>query len=308
MVNSCQCSCHNGAFYACDHIGGCGCGIRRRTGCVVCPVVRPDADPRDPHNPPVCDGDRRLLDTILGDITILHDELVNPEAPIIDNRQYERYGTAYFKGGHRHTFSRGLRPADPLAALGGVAPINSKRKAPSVSGSREAPMPISADQHDLKAAARVPNPTAAARRHPEDQIGVSSTATVLDSWVRVFREDLWREQHLPPGTVDLLATWLRVRLDDICDHHPAVDEFAGEIKAQRGRLRAATGQVEPQPERCDGIACKRCDQATLYRQPDGDVHCVNADCRAVYRPDEYQDWLQTLAAEHGIKRRSRQHA
>ncbi len=267
------------------------------TACRTCPVYRPDSDPRLPHRPLVCDGDRALLDRHLYDIANLHADLTNDEPPLIDTRQHERFGTAYFPDGIRHVFSRGLRPSDPVARLGGVAPINSRTRQPTVSGSRERPIPIDAATFDLKAGARVPNPSPAAKGWPEDQIGRLSTATVLDQWARDIRDTLHPGQHLPPATVDQLVAWLRSRVDDICDQHPAIAEFAEEIRTLRSALRAAAGEVEPQPERCDGVPCRRCDLMTLYRHAGGDVECVNPDCRAINREDEYQDWVKTLAVE-----------
>lgn len=270
--------------------------------CICCPVYRADATPRIPHNPPVCDGDRTLLDRHLADIARLDEELRNDEGPIVDDRQHERFGTAYFEGNRRHVFSKGLRPSDPLSALGGVAPINSRSKQPDVSGSRERAIPIRVDEMDLKAPARQPNPTVQARDWPEDQIGRLSAATVLDQWVRDVREALFPDHRLPPATVADLVGWLRHRVDDICDRHPAVDEFAAEMRDLRGALRGVAGETDPPPERCEGVACKRCNMQMLFRQSDSDVHCMNVNCTAVYREEEYQDWVKTLAAEQKVKR------
>lgn len=282
--------------------------FERSGSCATCPVIRPDTDPRQPTYPPVCDGDRQLLDRYLLEIANLHAELCNDEKPLIDVRQYDRSG--------RDGASLGPSWADPLAALGGVAPINSRSKAPAVSGSRERPIPINAAEHDLKAPAKVPSLAPSSRGRdatshhgwPEDQIGHLSTATLLDQWVRDIRDTLYPGHHLPPATVDQLAAWLRARLDRVCDHHPAIAELAEELRTLRGALRSAAGVTEPPPERCDGIPCKRCDMAMLYRQHDADVHCLNTDCSAVYRSDEYQDWVKTLAAEQKIRRHADQPA
>jgi hypothetical protein len=276
--------------------------------CTVCPITRPDSEPRIPHQPPVCDGDRRLLYRWLGDIANLIADLSNPEPPIIDRRHYERWGIEYLKDGVRRPISLGFTWADPVSALGGVSPINSRSKQPSVSGSRERPIPINAAVLDLKSPARVVNTD-----WPEDQLGHLSAATVLDWWIRTVRADLYPDHHLPPATVADMVAWLRAdvgdertRVDDICDYLPSVDAFAAELKHLRGALRAANGETEPKPERCEGVACPRCDMQMLYRQPGGDVHCVGPDCQAVLREDEYHDWVKTLAAQASIKQR--QHA
>ncbi len=277
--------------------------------CCACSVYRPDSPPRLPNRPPVCDGDRTLLDRHLVDIANLIADLGNPEESLTDNRRHERFATVYFEGGIQHTWSKGLYPSDPLAPLGGVAPINSRTKAPSVSGSRERPIPIGVTALDLQAEARVPNtpPWAQAneklhRQWAADQIGHLSAATVLDQWVRDIRDVLHPGHHLPPATVDELVAWLRSRLETICDQHPAVDEFAEDIRCLRSALRSAAKVTDPQPEHCDGVACRRCDLMTLYREPGGDVTCVNPDCQAVLREEEFQDWVKTLANEQKIKR------
>lgn len=283
--------------------------------CTTCPTYRPDSDPRLPNRPTVCDGDRTLLDRHLSDIANLVADLSNPEHPIVERGRYERYGVEYLKNGERRTVSLGEVWREPLAAVEGVAPINSRSKAPSVSGSRERPIPIPVTALDLKAPAKVPAlaPSARgrdepARGWPEDQVGYLSAATVLDQWVRDVRDTLNPDHHLPAATVDELVLWLRNRVDDICDRHPAVAEFAEEIRSLRSALRAAAGEIDAQPERCDGVPCRRCDLMTLFRQPGGDISCVNPDCQAVLREDEYLDWIKTLAAEVRIKRHAEQTA
>jgi hypothetical protein len=273
--------------------------------CCLCGIYRPDREPRLPDYPPVCDGDRHLLDRYLIEIANLHADLVNDEPSIVDRRRHERFGIEWLpKGGGRRIVSLGEVWSDPLAAVNGVSPIPSRSKQPTVSGSREKPLPISADRHDLKAPARQPNPSQAARDWPEDQIGRQSAATILDQWVRDTRDILFPGHHLPPATVDELVGWLRMRLDTICDRHHAVDEFAAEIRDLRGALRGATGATEPQPEHCGGIPCKRCQLLTLFRDPGGDVTCIDPNCQAVLRDDEYREWVKTLFAEEKIRRRS----
>lgn len=308
MTPGCTCTCHNGPHYPCSAPGGCGstgCGrtnqprTPRPGDCITCAVYRPDADPRQPHHPPVCDGDRRLLDRHLTEIANLHADLANPEPPIVDRRSYERF---IIRDGQ--PVSLGETWADPLTVFGGVAPINSKSRQPSVSGSRERAIPIQVDRVDLTGHARTGSigiktrgDWAAKPDGDPDQIGYLSAATLLDFWTQDVRAALFADHALPPATVDEMAAWLRARLDEVCDRHPDVASFTADLKRLRGALRHAAGEVEPQPERCDGIACGRCDMRLLYRRDDGsgDVECHNPDCRAVYRPDEYHDLLRSLA-------------
>ncbi len=309
MANSKECACHVGSFGVCDYPGGCGsaggcCAPTPRPGsCTVCLLLRPDADPRLPHHPPVCDGDRELLDTWLGEINRLHAQLTEPEPAIVDKRQHDRWATAYLPGGHRHTWNKGPAYSDPLAPLGGVSPINSRPNSPRTSGSRERPMPIRADLHDLTSPARGVNLTGAGRQHPEDHVGELPAATILDGWVRSWRDTLHPSQGLPPASVPELTRWLRIRLDDACDRYPIIDEFADEIRDLRGKLRAQAGETDPKPERCEQVACKRCDMEMMFRRPDGsgDVDCLNPACNAVMRDTEYREWVATLLAQKRIE-------
>jgi hypothetical protein len=322
----CQCHCHTGPYAACDMPGG--CGLQHRAGpptapaegtpggCTTCAVYRPDRTPRLPYRPPVCDGDRTLLDRHHVDIGRLVAALAEDHDDIADRRLYQRFGIHYREVENpgdrrvvvREVVSLGLAWADPVGALGGVAPINSKPKTPKTTGSREAPIPIRVNVIDLAGPPRVPSLTDAARPWLDDQDGFLSAATVLDLVCRDVRDTLFPDQHLPGGSVDAMVGWLRNRLDDVCDRHPAVAELASQIKDLRGALRAVADESDPPPERCDGIPCQRCDLLTLFRQPDGDVECVNVDCRAVYRPDEYDAWVKQYAASNGVKRHARSNA
>ncbi len=272
--------------------------------CQLCRVYRPDSNPREPYRPNVCDADRQLLDRHLTDIANLIAELANPEPLIVDQRRYERTGIRYLKHGQREVVSLGEVWADPLADLNGVAPINSRSNQPAVSGSRERPIPIAVTTLDLKATARVPHQTRAVADWPDDQVGHLSAATILDQWTRNIRAALFPDHHLPAATVDQLISWLRNRVDDVCDHYPLAAEFAEKIRDLRSVLRSVAGETEPQPEHCDGVPCKRCNLLTLYRQLDGDVNCINPDCQTILRDDEYYDWVKTLVAEQTILQRA----
>lgn len=295
MTSGCQCACHNGPHYACDVPGGCGStgcgrtGTRTANACVTCAVYRPDAEPRQPNHPPVCDGDRTLLDRHLVDVANLHAELVNGEPPEADRRRYERFGVQYNDDGTREIVSLGEAWADPLTAFGGVAPIPSRSKQPSVAGSRERPVPIRVDVVDLTADAREPNPTSQSRRFPDDQVGHLAVATVLDQRVRDWRHTLFPDQHLPAARVDELTIWLRHRADLACDHHPAITEFAAELKQIRGALAAAAGQAEPRPEPCEGVACSRCDLLALFRRPGDTYRAECGGCGQLYSEQEYTE-------------------
>lgn len=308
MGSSCPCICHLNKFNPCDLNGGCGTNHRSSAGdCVTCPVLRPRRDPRKPNQPPVCDGDRVTIGRYLGEIADLIAELTNPEQPILDDRQYERFGIRYLRDGYREIVSLGVVWADPLTAVGGVGPISSPSLQPRVTGSHEPPIPINPGRLDLASPLRITN-TQTGADWPEDQVGHLAAATVLDEWIRDIRGLLYPDHHLPPATVDEMVLWLRTpvgdertRIDDICERHPQVADFAAAVKILRGSLRGAAGAVDPKPERCALIECRQCDRQMLFKQPGGDVTCANPDCRAVLRPTEYDEWAKVVVAKRRIE-------
>lgn len=167
-----------------------------------------------------------------------------------------------------------------------------------VSGSREAPVPLSLDAVDLSAQARNGNSTTAAKEHPEDQVGHPAVASILDQWVRDWRDEMAFAQSLPVPTVPKLARWLTDRMEWACDRHPAIDEFAAEMARLRAVLRGVLGLTEPEAVFCDGVVCKACDRYALYRSDD--KYAAECDeCGMLYSEDEYREWVGLLAAEAG---------
>lgn len=166
-----------------------------------------------------------------------------------------------------------------------------------VSGSREASLPLRIDPLDLSLAAGVPEPVTDPYR---DQCGFRPVAGVLDSWARDWQESLWPDHRLPVPTVPSLVGWLSDRLGVVCDRHPAVDEFAAEIRATLAQLRHVHGLVPPEPERIRDVECDRCDRRLLYRRQDGsgDVECHNRACGRVMTAADYTAWTKRLAAFH----------
>ena len=165
-----------------------------------------------------------------------------------------------------------------------------------VSGTPEPPLPLQLGPLDLLMPARPLRLSQAAVR--EDQTGDLSVASTLDTWVRDWRTYQYRER-LPRPTVPRLVRWLRYRLHWACDNHPAMDDFADEIRELRGRLRSVLGYSAPQKERVKGVPCRQCDQLTLFRRPgDERIHCEDEACSAILYPDEYERWTQLLAAHH----------
>lgn len=201
--------------------------------------------------------------------------------------------------GDRLRLARDLRELPDLYALLPTVLAKADSAGVKVSGSREAPIPVSLDVVDLLSPARQPEPTAQARQHPEDVLGGLSVATTLDQWVRMWREDRGKGEHLPAPTVVSLAGWLSVRLPDACDTHPAVDEFADELRGLVMNLRSALNlrrHIERLP-----APCPSCDTLALYREVDPHrgasnwVECGN--CGRLWSEDEYRRLVVILDEE-----------
>lgn len=174
---------------------------------------------------------------------------------------------------------------DELTALPPTGTGN-KGAAAKVSGSREAPLPLSVDLLDLTAPAR--NGSVIVRRDP-NQIGHLAVSTELDVWVRDWRETRAMGEHPPAATVDDLVGWLVVRLDWACEHHAAIDEFAADIHRLRKAMRRVLRLDTVTRERCEGVACKSCDRMALWRE-NGLVSC--GYCGLHYSDKEYRDWVK----------------
>lgn len=105
----------------------------------------------------------------------------------------------------------------------------------------------------------------------------------LEFWVQDWAGTL--EQALPPAAVEDMCVWLIARLPWACDTHPAIDEFAADVKDLSGQLRSyaitdrgtSVGRCprDRSGERCntqlfvdpyvDEIKCSRC-QMTWKRK------------------------------------------
>ena len=164
-----------------------------------------------------------------------------------------------------------------------------------VSGSRTPPLPLRVDPLDLS----LPAPTGRQRwepnNWPRDQVGHISVATLLDSWVRDWI-DVLGLRETPPALVGTMAGWLTNRIDLGSKDHPAIDDFAAEIRDLLQTLRRTVGTSEVRPEHLD-VPCRRCDLLDLHRLPGEDrVEC--GSCGDLLTEDEYRRWVGLVAAEH----------
>jgi hypothetical protein len=181
--------------------------------CVTCPVLAPNRKPRYVERGMVCEPDRITLAHLLGEIPDLY------------------------------------------ARLDAVPGSSATER---VAGSRDPAIPPRVDVVDLTLPAR-PGSIGIAQRGlwegsggDPDQVGYLSIATELDFWVQDWRISLYRDHSLPGTSVIELAGWLRVRLPQACDSHPAIDEFAAAINSLTRTLRAT---VDPRPP---GQSAGRC--------------------------------------------------
>ena len=160
-----------------------------------------------------------------------------------------------------------------------------------VSGTREAPLPLRVDPLDLS----LPLRGGGVVHDPDgDQTGMVPVVWTLDTWVRDWRDTLWPNHRLPAPTVATLCGWLRNRLDDACDQHPAIAEFAGDITRVHTDLRRVLGLL-PLRHRLHA-PCPQCDMLTLYRDDGADyVEC--GSCGRVWSEDEYARLVIVIAGE-----------
>ncbi|MER7167010.1 hypothetical protein ABT336_13210 [Micromonospora sp. NPDC000207] len=266
--------------------------------CVCCPTFRRGFAPRRPDRPQVCEVCRLRFDTLVYDLWLLHDRLVNPDPAEVDQRRYARRDQQGKRTGEH-------RWADPLAPIGGAGTIPGKTNQPHVSGTPGRSTPANLDQVDLTSPARVPNPTAAGRRDPWDQIGHLSVATRLYEIVRDWRDTLWPDQHLPVPTMDELVAWMRAgatdgyagdRTDHACTRHPGIGDTAAELHDLRRILRAQLGDTEPQPRRWIGVTCPTCNEVSQIQQTAGDEYAECAECGRMYTGDQMTEFVTKQAA------------
>jgi hypothetical protein len=145
--------------------------------CVTCPVLRPNANPRRPNNPQVCDGCR---DRLGADLAALPDAYA-----LVDTESGRAAGELRASGFES-------RPPLNITALSLLGP------------------------------------------------GSDTPPAKLDAWVQDWAT--YRRTQLPPPSVYAMCAWLAEHLPWACDEHPAIDEFAGDIRDLVGELRAFTGK------------------------------------------------------------------
>lgn len=265
---------------------------------------------RDPRTPLLCDVCRSRLRSWLGDIPDLFEELqrrTDELAEPIDHRPYVATVVNKVEGSDgkkvkvtSHVLTR--RAADQVAYLLPAGGSSSPSRTGPVSGSPEPRLPIDLDEVDLTAPARTSTsatvPLAYAEQD-EDQVGYLSVATTLDSWAADWA-DLRGERlrtQLHPDQVGFLSHWLRLRLDDACNEHLAIDEFFEDIRLIHGALSAQLGLFDI-PDYKRGVSCPRCNALALVRENGSDfIECCTVNCRTLLTPAQYDEHVKALAAK-----------
>ena len=101
-------------------------------------------------------------------------------------------------------------------------------------------------------------PSKEGTRYPQDQLGSIQPRELLWWWVQDWAGI--RRESTPSEWTEALAEWLVERVEWACDNHPAVDEFAQDIRDLTRALRAFAPKEQ-------GESAGRCPQKR------GDVRC-----------------------------------
>jgi hypothetical protein len=164
-----------------------------------------------------------------------------------------------------------------------------------VSGTHEAPVPIRLDATDLTMPAR----GGAVVDADHDQIGHLSIAAVLDSWADDWRMHRRRGEGPPEPVVPALCRWLEDRLEDACDDHPAIADFADELRGIRTALYGVLGLFDV-PDFKHGVPCRSCDSLTLVQFSPSEFMATNwvecTTCGLLLNDEEYAVWTALVAA------------
>lgn len=233
------------------------------TLCVVCPALRPASKPRMPDFPLVCTGCRTQVRIELSEIPDLYARL------------------------------------DPSRTSTGSGP--------KVSGSKEAPLPLIVEVVDLTLPSRIGSADIRMRGDwsqlggDPDQLGGLSIATELDFWVRDWRESRSISEGLPVPMVATLAGWLLNRLDDACDQHPAIDEFAAKVHRLHSTLRRAVGEQKAGGEPVGRCPAKLRDDTRCNTKLYADPYLDQIACARCGTAWPRRQWLSLAAAQDDVK-------
>jgi len=129
-----------------------------------------------------------------------------------------------------------------------------------------------------------------------DQHGEVPIVARLGSWARDWIETRGIGEREPVPTAPVLVSWLLVRLDDECDQHPAIDDFARETRILLATIRRVLNMEKPQTVRY-GAPCPRCGTKTLKRAVGAQwIEC--GDCGRLWGEEDYAQLVrETVPAQ-----------
>jgi hypothetical protein len=190
--------------------------------------------------------------------------------------------------GHAERLARTLEVIPWQWSILSAAPKAGKGQA-RVSGSSEQSLGVSIPALDLMGPAN----TGAVHDVYGDQTGMVSVASILDGWVADWIDVRGRKEPRPLPTVARLSEWLAKRLDWAVREHPALPDFAADLRRTVAALRSANGDLPQEDDHKDGIECARCDRMSLYDTGDF-IECVEASygCGKLLAPSEYAQWVE----------------
>lgn len=257
--------------------------------CVVCPQLRP-GEPRIYDRAQVCDGCRARLCSLLAEICELYAalDLEKPRAVGARVSGSRSAPVPLAVSALDLTMPAGQKSvSDDLRPVYGRSVVEVRVYAPADPGFEGAAYPLTTVVLSQRTRRR-DHRGLPAWGPSGDQIGDPSVASVLDSWARDWQSYRWA--LLPQPSVVALAWWLGERLEDACDGHPAIDDFAAEIADLAARMRPHG----PRAELKVGVPCRSCDRVTLFRWPGSDrIEC--GSCPALMTDEEYARWTGLIS-------------
>jgi len=171
-----------------------------------------------------------------------------------------------------------------------LSPSGSPGKGGPISGSRERPIPIRVDLWDLTHAG------AGEVLAGLDQVGHAPVWMTLQTWTADWMEILDRGESGPAWWVGGFCDWMRERVDDVCDIHPAIDEAFRDIRSLRGSMLAQLGQVDI-PDYKRGVPCRNpaCNALALVHHAGSEwIECGSCDSLLTF--EDYDAWVRLMAA------------
>jgi hypothetical protein len=164
-----------------------------------------------------------------------------------------------------------------------------------VSGTHEAPVPARLDAVDLTMPAR----RGAIVDADHDQVGHLPVAAILDSWADDWRMHRRRGEGPPEPVVPALCRWLGDRVEDACDDHPAIGDFADELRGIRSVLYGVLG-LNDVPDVKHGVPCRSCDALALVQYAPSEYMATNwvecTACGLLLNDEEYAIWVALVSA------------